>query len=501
MQLKGSFLALASTLNLVASSAANLAERNTGSLTFDDRTFVNKGLVGFGRISGDAVDSYGESLGGFGSAIALKSFSKKKNGTYVFTLIGQPDRGHNTVTQTDYRARQHKFTLVFDPNQGSNTTENINSTYVSTTLYKLNPTTFRGDTNFTTGLDPTAVRPASGVQPDLPIAPSDNHISVDSEGLALVINTDYQWISDEYGPSIYYVSRSSGQIKYALKVPAAITPMQNGQTNFTSNAPPQSGRMPNQGFEGLTLDHNTKTLWACLQSATAQDGGLQGKNTNRYSRLLAYNVSNPIKAKLIGEYVVPLPQSSKGKTQATSEIHVIDSTTFLILARDGNGFGDTSSSSSFKSVDIISTKGATNIAGTQFDSPSTPIAPGGVLDSSITPVSYSSSFVNLIQPDQLAKFGLQNGGAFDRTLIASKLESLALAPVGDAANPDDYFLFVVSDNDFITANGSQAAEDESGNYVLQPYQDEYALQHGTADTQVFIYRVTLPGYAQKPLPN
>jgi len=33
-------------------------------------------------------------------------------------------------------------------------------------------------------------------------------------------------------------------------------------------------------------------------------------------------------------------------------------------------------------------------------------------------------------------------------------------------------------------------------YVCQPYSDPYAEQYGNADTQVFIYRVTLPGYSQ-----
>ncbi|KAE8219773.1 hypothetical protein CF319_g6597 [Tilletia indica] len=504
MQLSSRFLALASSLSLIVTVAASPVqqqqlERRATSVTFDSRTFTNKGLVGFGRISGDAKDSYGESIGGIGSAIALESFTKNSDGTYSASLIVQPDRGHNTQTQTDFRARQHKFSLAFDPSQGSNTTENINSTYVSTVLYRLNPNTFNGDSNYTTGLDPTAVRAAAGIQPQLPIAPADNHLAVDAEGLALIPNSDAAWVSDEYGPYIYYLNRTSGQIKYTIQPPQAITPYLNGALNFTSTTEPNSGRNDNQGLEGLTLDRNTQTLWACLQSAVAQDGG-GNKATNRYTRVLGYNVTNPANASLVAEYIVPLPQSSKGNTRATSEIHVIDSTTFLILARDGNGFGDTSSDSTFKDVDLFSTKGATNLANTKYDSSSSPAAPGGTLASGITPVKYTS-FVNLIAKTELAKFGLQVGGAFDRTLVAAKLESLALAPVGDSSNPNDYFLFVVSDNDFITTNGQQAAESSNGTYVNEAYSDPYAQQYGTADTQVFIWRVTLPGYAQNPTPN
>ncbi|CAD6887716.1 unnamed protein product [Tilletia controversa] len=503
MQLSSRFLALASSLSLIVAVAASplqqQLDRRATSVTFDGRTFTNKGLVGFGRISGDAKDSYGESLGGFGSAIALESFTKNSDGTYSASLIVQPDLGHNTQAQTDYRARQHKFSLAFDPTQGSSTTENIQSTYVSTLLYRFNPTTFNGDSNYTTGFDPIAIRPAAGIQPKLPLAPADNHISFDTEGLALIPNSDAAWISDEYGPYIYYLNRTTGQVKYTIQPPQAILPYLNGALNFTSNTEPNSGRNDNQGLEGLTLDRNSNTLWACLQSAVAQDGG-GNKATNRYTRMLGYNVTNPANASLVAEYIVPLPQSSKGNTRATSEIHIIDSTTFLILARDGNGFGDTSSDSTFKDVDLISTKGATNIANTKYDNSANPAAPGGTLASGITPAKLTS-FVNLIAKTELAKFGLQVGGAIDRTLVASKLESLALAPVGDAANPNDYFLFVVSDNDFITTNGSQAAESSDGTYVNEAYSDPYAQQYGTADSQVFIYRVTLPGYAQSPVPN
>ena len=66
-----------------------------------------------------------------------------------------------------------------------------------------------------------------------------------------------------------------------------------------------------------------------LQSATIQDGG-SAKTTNRYTRLLAFNVASPIiTPKLVGEWVVPLPQSSKGK------IHFISPGIFLALSRDG----------------------------------------------------------------------------------------------------------------------------------------------------------------------
>jgi hypothetical protein len=58
---------------------------------------------------------------------------------------------------------------------------------------------------------------------------------------------------------------------------------------------------------------------------------------------------------------------------------------------------------------------------------------------------------------------------------------MSLVPVLDPATPDDFFLFVSNDNDFITQNGYQvgvAYKDASGADV---------------DTMLLVYRVTLPG--------
>ena len=99
-------------------------------------------------------------------------------------------------------------------------------------------------------------------------------------------------------------------------------------------------------------------------------------------------------------------------------------------------------SATHRSADLIDISCATNIAGSKFDSPDHPAAPGGVLDGSITPTEYQQ-FVQYINATQLARFGLHNGGGADETLIASKWESLALAPAFDDDAKDDYFLFTL----------------------------------------------------------
>jgi hypothetical protein len=111
------------------------------------------------------------------------------------------------------------------------------------------------------------------------------------------------------------------------------------------------------------------------------------------------------------------------------------------------------------------------------------VAPLGVLDGSIKPVAYQS-FLNINDNTQLNRFGLHNGAPNDANDLYEKWESLAVVPVGDREAPDDYFLFVGSDNDFITQQGFMAGE---------PYQD---ASGNNVDTLVLVYRVTLPTYVR-----
>ncbi|KAF8883998.1 hypothetical protein BD779DRAFT_1674303 [Infundibulicybe gibba] len=215
------------------------------------------------------------------------------------------------------------------------------------------------------------------------------------------------------------------------------------------------------GFEGLTIDPINQVLYALLQSATIQDGG-DDKSTSR----------------LVGEWVVPLPQNSKNNTLAASEVHFVSPGVFLALSRDGNGRGDDNDESKYKQADLFSIEGATDIHGTKFDEPTHPIAVAGVLDPSIKPATYVG-FANLIDPVQLARFGLHNGDPNDPTLIDDKWESLVLAPVDDPAFPDDYFLFTAADNDFLSTNGVSLGVPFNAGLDV--------------DNQFLVLRLTLPG--------
>ena len=62
------------------------------------------------------------------------------------------------------------------------------------------------------------------------------------------------------------------------------------------------------------------------------------------------------------------------------------------------------------------------------------------------------SFLDFNVNSQLERFGVHNGGAQDTGLLNEKWESIATVPVNDGKD-GEYFVFSLSDNDFITQNG------------------------------------------------
>lgn len=132
---------------------------------------------------------------------------------------------------------------------------------------------------------------------------------------------------------------------------------------------------------------------------------------------------------------------------------------FLMLSRDsGAGHGSDSSESLYRQIDVLNLAGATDIKGSTFDAKAsssiTTADDSGVLKSGITPATYCP-FVNMNDNTQLAKFGLHNGGAQNAALLNEKWEGLAMVPVDGLDGDDDWwYVIAVSDNDFITQNGT-----------------------------------------------
>ncbi|KAK4158837.1 esterase-like activity of phytase-domain-containing protein [Cladorrhinum sp. PSN259] len=515
--------------------------------TCNGKTYAYNELAGFGSIPSDARDKFGDTIS-VGSSAAMTDWKKKTNPKtkqtyYTGTFYGLPDRGWNTQGTQNTIPRVHLFDIVFVPSSvvsGTESPPNLSFTYRDTILLTspegtpltgLDPDSYTVLSDFSAKL-PTSTYTGDGFGGKEPANVLSKRIALDAEGL--LVNKDGTfWISDEYGPYLYLFD-SQGKMVQAVAPPDAILPVRNWtlggsdsssvEPSFSSdNAPifdankrptprdPLAGRSNNQGLEGLSGSPDGREIWVMLQSAGRLEGG-QSATTRRNSRLLKYSVGKEdddkkgkgkgkgkgqgqgkINVELEGEYVVPLPvfTDGQGRTRvaAQSEIKYIGDGQLLILPRDsGVGACTDSPTSVYRHVDVIDVNGATDVKG-KYDGFNESVAStGGVLKSEITP-AVLCPWIDFNVNEQLAKFGLRNGPPAlpTKTLLNEKWESLILVPVEEGSK-DEYFLFTVSDNDFITQNGFI-----NGGKIA--YKDGSGC---SLDQQALVFRVTLPK-GSKPL--
>lgn len=459
------------------------------AFAYADATPQNKGLVAVGRIPASQKDKFGETFGS-GSGMAIDTTTWRKDGdSYSGSLWLLPDRGYNVEGTTDYNDRLNKIEFRLVPVNGApgeaGQTSSLQTKLADTILL----TDDQGKN--LTGLDPEAgIRAAANNFPALPQARTGK-IAMDPEAVIRLKEGSFL-ISDEYGPYIYHFT-SEGKMVSATQPPKALLPMRNGEINFSSNnvdaqgkkpepKDPDTGRQNNQGLEGMSMTPDGKYVIAVLQSAARQEGGDSGQ-TRMNTRALVYDAADIDHMKLVHEFVVPLPTfDNKGKVgvAAQSEILALSDKSFLMLARDSNNGqglkGDTSAYRQIVSVDLSE---ATDIANSEFDA-AKPVAPKGIVDPTVK-VAKVSPFIDLNDKEQLARFGLHNGAPNDKNNLSEKWEAMSLASVQDTAAPDDYFLFVANDNDFLTQDGFQVGA-------------AYKAEGGAdVDTMFQVYRVTLPG--------
>jgi hypothetical protein len=514
----------------------------SSSVSLGGLTYVNKGLVGVGNFSSSALDSRGDTLGSFSSfKIDTTTWRKNLDGSYSGTLYTLPDRGYNVGGLIDYAARIQKFDLSFTPDYGLSSVPQtqLSLTFKGTTTI----TDFNGNT--TTALNPTGTTLSGFTNVPTASAGGATKFTVDGEGLAIRSDGSF-YISDEYGASIYHVSKTG-------KMQGVITPVQalipqflgsSGYTGFTTDplaittANQTGGRRDNQGMEAVDITPDGKYLVSMLQSATRQDNP-GNKDFNRaYTRLFLYDITkNATPTSPTEHYLVELPVTrSKGdgavpnKTAQQSEIVALSKSSFLVLTRDGNGNGSGNAAYNangvgfadnpqvYKNIALVSTLGATNLAGTIYETTYAPAVTGPTTASNpmtLAPVAgivaaTTTDFVNLLNVNQLARFGLNlnvlgttgaatagNAALAQNTnSISEKWEALSVVPCLDVANPNDYFLMVGNDNDFVTATGVMTG-------AATPAYNGIATKAGEETVEnlnrILVYRVTLPGFVDPGL--
>ncbi len=501
----------------------NVLIRNNGTwnpagVNVSGTQFINLGLQGMGRVPANAVDpATGESLGSI-SDMQITGWKKNPDGTYSGTLNTLPDRGYNATSPTtifsNYAARINTFAMTFAPYTAETPTTAQNQIALS----------FTGSTRFTydhDGLPGTAPVFTTGLLANggtslfgttVPVRTGDStqsdgtvtdRLTLDSEGLILdsrAAKAGAGWVGDEYGANIYHFNAAK-QIDGLLRMPAALVPhaVAGGPVSFIDVPANVDGRRINQGMEGIAQSPDGTLLFGLMQSATVQDTGT-GNQGRFNTRLVVYDVSTTdTPTDPVAQYVIQLPRidetglttngTSVNRTGAQSAIIALNDHQLLILSRDGNGRGVSGSASPvFKSVLLADLSAATNIDGT-YDAAGAQIAPLGVLEAAITPIEWSQA-LNMIGKlgsgvSEVEKFGMNLlGGNGDINTMCEKWESIGMVSANDAANPNDYFLFIGNDNDFLTSTGKYL--DAAG--AIQTY--DTGLEN---DTIVLAYRVRMSG--------
>ena len=507
------FLAVASFAALAASAGAQSLQftrpnittaAGATSVTLSGKTFVNQGLVGVGRVSADTRDFAGETFGSFsGMSLDLKSWRRNSDGTYSGTMFTLPDRGPNDVGPfvgtTDYRNRVHRSTITLAPYTG---TANLPATTASQNQLAITPSggfflTDAAGANFT-GKDAgsNTVTRSGLLVPSPLVGEGAGRISLDSEAIAFRSDGSF-YVSDEYAANIYYFD-ATGRLIGGIAPVAAINPVTAGVTNFTGAAAPTTGRRNNQGLEALAITPDGNRLVTILQSATVQDTNGTNQQTRNNTRVIVYDISaTATPTTPVAEYVLQLPTfrnsgngSAVDRTAAQSEMLALNDTQFLVLSRDGIGRGSGASATGtpvYKSVLLVDTTGATNIAGTAFETGTTPIATNGSLVAGITPVR-QVELVNMLNPVQLGRFGLDFNTAPSTLLsLSEKFEALGLVPTLQDSTPQDFFLLVGNDNDFQSATGRVNGQNFDASLTG-------AGGVGNNDNIVLVYRLSLPTY-------
>ncbi len=474
------------------------------STTLNGQTFTNQGLQGVNRLSAlTTKDFAGDTFGAYSGLDVLPGTWRKTATGYTGVLYSLPDRGPNgvgAVTFSDYAARVNSFDMSFTPYTGSAALSASANVLQLTQKGGFFFKDFNG--NLTTGLDPQLPSANSFITqggytlPGSKIGAAAGKISLDAEALRF-LNDGSFYVGDEYGANVYYFD-ASGNLKGVVAPPPALIPRTaDGTTlSYTSLADAATGRRLNQGIEGMAVTPDNKKLVTLLQSATYQDTG-SGQQTRTNTRLMIYDISTTKSPTApVGDYVLQLPiynlagtGGAADRTAAQSELLALNDSQFLVLSRDGSGLGQANTPPVFKSVLLVDITGATNIAGTAYENSYTPLAPGGSLLAAINPVQ-QVELVNMLNTTELSRFGinLRNGApgsganAVNATTITEKWEGMALVPVLEESAPQDYFLLVGNDNDFLSSTCN------TGGVVC--------AQAVNSDAMVMVYRLTLPTYVE-----
>lgn len=420
------------------------------------------GLIAQGSISGSATDLSGLSgplengvagnlLGGIGSGLAWAGGN---------TFLALPDRGPNAVSwnaslddTSSYVARFQTLQLGLTASAGGALPFTLAPTLSATTLLS-SATPLSYGVGGTTLLPNTASRSYfSGRSDNFNPALSSlnpNNARLDPEGIRVSADGKSVFISDEYGPYVYQFDRATGQrIKsFALPTNLGIGNLSaNGSTEISGNT---SGRVANKGMEGLAITPDGKTLVGFMQSPLIQDGGDGG----RANRIVTIDIATGATKEFAYDNRVG------SKNYNSSEMLALNDHQFLVLERDGKGLGD-GSATAFKSIYLVDLNGAVDVSGLSGEAALLAKAPTKTLFLDLKAALNAAGIDSSHIPAKLE--GLAFGsdvvvnGVLTHTLYVAN-DNDFLGNVGGLDNPNQWFVFGVTDADLANVGGNFVAQ-------------------------------------------
>lgn len=359
-------LAVTATSNVASNQVSTITTKPTTipqnttkqqwSISKYDVTVPNKFKVPY---TGPNSDKFGGLLTpGYGSAITFKGINK--NGDMEFYAIS--DRGPN-ADAPKYNDGSNTYDSKifpcpsFAPGIATITIKNNTANVTATTTLK----DAKGNNITGLPLKPGQVGSTNEVALDLQM----NNIGYDSNGLdteGLAVDKDGNfWVCDEYGPFIVKFDKNRKQLaKYAPG---------------TGLADILKYRIPNRGFEGLTITPSGKIL-ATMQSVLDVNG--ETKGTATFTRIVELDPKTG-KTKM---YAYPV-DTSKYKSPSDckiGDICAIDDNTVLVIEQ--GKLADKTMSNKIYKVDLTK---ATDITNVKYNGKAPEYAPK-IEDLKITPV-------------------------------------------------------------------------------------------------------------------
>jgi hypothetical protein len=383
-------------------------------------------------------------LGGMGSALEYVGGN---------TFLGLPDRGPNALNPwnagvdntTTYIPRFQTVDLALSQNNGPGLPFNLTPTLTGTTL-------LFNDTPLLYGPAVPAENTANkfyfsgrsdNFGPGNSLNPSDARF--DPEGIRVSNDGAKVFISDEYGPYVYMFDRATGLREKTYTIPpetfAVNTLSPNGATEISGNT---TGRVANKGMEGLAITPDGKTLYGFVQSPLIQDGGDGG----RANRIVAIDIATGA----VKQYAYD--NQVGGKNFNSSEILALSDHQFLVLERDGKGLGD-NSSAAFKQIWLVDLAGAEDVSQLSGAAALLAKAPAKKLFLDIKAALNAAGITDSQIPAKLEGIAwgpdVMVNGVLEHTLFVANDNDFIPTDAKDHANPNQWFVFGVSDNDILAA--------------------------------------------------